>query len=91
MGIGTDVRDEEVEAVVELFSTSKTIWSKTALCSSAGRQQPRRPLCIRFSSTTIDEYKASRSTSAVCADIGACVALKVEEHQLVRQGSTCKC
>jgi len=58
MGIGTDVRDVEVveaEVVIELSSTSKTIWSKTVLCSSAWRQQPQRPLCVRFSSTTIDE------------------------------------
>ena len=34
MGIGTDFRDEEVvetEVVVQLSSTSKKIWSKTAL------------------------------------------------------------
>jgi len=34
MGIGTDVQDEEVvetEVVVQSSSTSKTIWSKTAL------------------------------------------------------------
>ena len=91
MGIGTDVRDVEVveaEVVIELSSTSKTIWSKTVLCSSAWRQQPQRPLCVGFSSTRVDEDKAGRSTNAACADIDACV---VEEHRLVRQGSAWKC
>ena len=53
---------------------------QNSICSPAWHQQPQRPLCVRFSSTTIDEDKAGRSTSAACADIGACV---VEEHRMV--------
>jgi len=90
MGNGTDFRDEEVvktEVVVELSSTSNTIRSKTAYVPPRGTNN-QRPLCVRFSSSTIDEDKAGRSTSAACADIGACV---VEAHRLVRQGSAWKC
>jgi len=89
MGIRTDVRDEEVaeaEVVVQLSSTSKRSDRKQRW-SSVWYQQPQRPLCVRFSSTRIDEDKAGRSTNAACANIGACVALKVEEHRLVRQSS----
>jgi len=93
MGIGTDFRDEEVvetEVVVQLSSTSKKIWSKTALVL---RVVPTTSTSSTrsFSSTRIDEDKAGRSTNAACADIAARVAWKVEEHRLVRQGSARKC
>jgi len=90
MGIGTDFRDKEIvetEVAVQLSSNSKTIWSKTTVVL---RVVPTTSTSSTrsFSSTRIDENNAGRSTSAACADIGACV---VEEHRLVRQGSAWKC